>query len=213
MTSIPPNAPTVYIVDDDGSVRRCLSRIVRHAGLEARDFSSAEEFLATRPEAPPHPACVILDLQMPGLGGLELQRELATGPAPCPVIFISGHGDIPATVQAMKQGAVTFLTKPFDDQDLLGAIHEALDRHRALLDSASRTGSLRARIDALTEREREVMAWVITGALNKQIAAGLGIVEQTVKVHRARVMEKMHVHSVAELVRHCDAAGFHSPVT
>ena len=213
MTSIPPNAPTVYIVDDDGSVRRCLSRIVRHAGLDARDFPSAEEFLTARLDAPAHPACLVLDLHMPGLGGLELQRELAAGPAPCPVIFISGHGDIPATVQAMKQGAVTFLPKPFDDRDLLGAIHEALDRHRALLDAASRTDSLRSRIEALTEREREVMAWVITGALNKQIAAGLGIVEQTVKVHRARVMEKMRVQSVAELVRLCDAAGFQSAVT
>ena len=213
MTVPSPRTATVHIVDDDSSVRRSLSRIVRHAGLEAREFPSAEEVLASRPEATPHPACLIVDLQLPGLGGLELQRALATGPAPCPVIFISGHGDIPATVQAMKQGAVTFLSKPFDDGDLLGAIHEALDRHRALLDSASRTRTLRTRIDALTEREREVMAWVITGALNKQIAAGLGIVEQTVKVHRARVMEKMRVLSVADLVRVCDAAGFEAAVS
>jgi len=148
---------------------------------------------------------------MPGLGGLELQRRLNAlngGAAPCPVVFISGNGDIPATVEAMRQGAVTFLPKHFDERDLLLAIAEGLAAHRDLLDGASRTGELRARIATLSPREREVMAWVITGALNKQIAAELGIVEQTVKVHRARVMEKMGVVSVAELVRCCDAAGF-----
>lgn len=205
-----PHPPIVFIVDDDRSLRRSLSRIVRLAGFEPRDFASAEEFLAARPYVTPSPSCLVLDLRMPGIGGLELQRELAAGPAPCPVIFISGNGDIPATVQAMKQGAVTFLPKPFDHDDLLGAVDEALNRQRESMAAASRVGEIRERIESLSLREREVMAWVISGALNKQIAGELGIVEQTVKVHRARVMEKMHVVSVAELVRLCDLAGFKS---
>lgn len=200
--------PTVIMVDDDPSVLRCLSRIVRQAGYEARTFRSAEEFLAERPDPLSHPGCLILDLQLPGLGGLGLQLEVHSGPAPWPVIFISGHGDIPATVTAMQQGAETFLTKPFDHHDLLEAIATAVRKHRSAVDASCRSSELRRRIDALSQREREVMAWVITGALNKQIAAGLGIVEQTVKVHRARVMEKMQAASVAELVRLCDRAGF-----
>jgi FixJ family two-component response regulator len=210
MTDSSPPRPTVYIVDDDSSVRRSLSRIVRQAGFDARDFASAEEFLAA--DRPPAglPACLLLDLRMPGIGGLELQRELAAGPAPCPVIFISGNGDIPATVQAMKQGALTFLPKPFDHDDLLRSIDEAVSRQRESLAAASRVNAVRERIHSLSGREREVMAWVISGALNKQIAGQLGIVEQTVKVHRARVMEKMQVHSVAELVRLCDLASFES---
>ncbi len=207
------SAPTVFIVDDDASVCRCLSRVTRQAGFEPQTFSCAESFLENRPVPVVQPSCLVLDLQMPGLGGLELQRALATDHAPCPVIFISGQGDIPATVQAMKQGAVTFLTKPFDQEALLQAIHEAIERHRRLLASATQINDLRGRIDGMTTREREVMAWVITGALNKQIAGALGIVEQTVKVHRARVMEKMHVVSVAELVRLCDAAGFEAAVS
>lgn len=203
-----PSRATVFIVDDDPSVRRSLSRIVRQAGFEARDFASAEDFLATRTQSHDTPDCLLLDLRMPGIGGLELQRELAVGPSPCPVIFISGAADIPTTVQAMRQGALTFLPKPFDRDELLGSIHEALDRQRDLLAAASRVSDVRERIDTLSGREREVMAWVISGALNKQIAAELGIVEQTVKVHRARVMEKMRVESVAELVRLCDTAGF-----
>lgn len=203
-----PTLQTVFIVDDDASVVRSLSRLVRSAGLESRTFASAEEFLLAQPQPLHQPSCLVLDLQMPGLSGLELQQKLASSPASCPAIFISGNGDIPATVQAMKQGAVTFLTKPFDDQDLLSAIFEALEKHRNLLASGSQLGAIQERMTELTEREREVMAWIITGALNKQIAAALGIVEKTVKVHRARVMEKMTVSSVAELVRHCDAAGF-----
>ena len=203
-----PSRQTVFIVDDDASICRSLSRLVRSAGLEARAFASAEEFLEARPESLQRPACLVLDLQMPDIGGLELQRELSASPAPCPVIFISGNGDIPLTVQAMKQGAVTFLTKPFDDRDLLQSIDEALEKHRHLLASFSQVQSIHDRIDDLTDRERDVMAWVITGALNKQIAAYLGIAEKTVKVHRGRVMEKMRVTSVAELVRQCEAAGF-----
>lgn len=203
-----PIPQTVFIVDDDPSICRSLSRLVRSAGLEARTFASAEEFLSVRPEEWQRPVCLVLDLQMPGLGGLELQRELTAGPAPCPVIFISGNGDIPLTVQAMKQGAVTFLTKPFDAQGLLQSIFEALEIHRNSLTSANQMHAIRDRIDALTEREREVMGWVIAGALNKQIAGHLGIAEKTVKVHRGRMMEKMHVTSVAELVRLCETAGF-----
>lgn len=208
MTDSPPHPPTVYIVDDDSSVRRSLSRIVKQAGFAARDFASAEEFLAARTHNGPSLSCLVLDLRMPGIGGLELQRELAADSSPCPVIFISGNGDIPATVQAMKQGAVTFLPKPFDHDDLLKSIDEAVNRQREHLAAASRVGEIRKRIESLSLREREVMAWVISGALNKQIAGELGIVEQTVKVHRARVMEKMQVVSVADLVRLCDLAGF-----
>ncbi len=200
--------PSVFIVDDDPSLRRSLARVLRQAGREARCYPSAEDFLAELPVVAERPACVVLDLRMPGLGGLELQRALADGPVPWPVIFISGNGDIPATVQAMKQGAVTFLTKPFDSGDLLRAIDEAVARHRVLLADAERVAEVRGRIAAMSAREREVMARVISGALNKQIAGQLGIVEQTVKVHRSRVMEKMRAVSVAELVRLCDAAGF-----
>ncbi|WP_035600516.1 response regulator [Haloferula sp. BvORR071] len=212
MVAPQPLAPTVFIVDDDPSVCRCLGRVARQAGFAETSFASAEEFLAARPAAWEQPACLVLDLQMPGIGGLELQRELAAGPAPCPVIFISGNGDIPATVQAMKQGAVTFLPKPFEHEDLLKAIREALEKHRGQLAAVSESRVLREQIESLTEREREVMAWVITGALNKQIAGELGVVEQTVKVHRSRVMEKMHVVSVAQLVRLCVAAGFEAAV-
>jgi len=199
---------TVLIVDDDPSVRRSLLRLMRHAGLKALAFASAEEFLEKQSTALLHPACVVLDLRMPGLSGLELQQKLSMDSTPCPVIFISGNGDIPATVKAMRQGAVTFLMKPFDNDDLLHAVAEALEKHRALLDSESQVRAIRERMSELTERERKVMSWVITGALNKQIAAELGIVENTVKVHRSRVMEKMRVVSVAELVRVCAQAGF-----
>jgi len=199
--------PTVFIVDDDPSICRSLSRVVRQAGLDALTFPSAEAFLHTRGQPLQHPACAILDLQMPGLNGLELQRALASHPSSCPVIFISGNATIPASVQAMRQGAVTFLTKPFDTADLLHAIHEALAHHRARLQHEALVHRVTTKIDSLTAREREVMAWVITGALNKQIAAELGIVEKTVKVHRARVLEKMQATSVADLVRLCSLAG------
>jgi len=208
MPNIPPVLPTVYIIDDDASICRYLSRLMRQAGLEPRTFSSAEEFLKARNGPMRQTSCLVLDLQMPGLGGLALQRELAGDPAPCPVIFISGNGDIPSTVQAMKQGAVTFLPKPFENEILLKAIDEALELHGDRLASVSQVGAIREKVAQLTDREREVMGWVITGALNKQIGGELGIVEKTVKVHRARVMEKMCVSSVAQLVRLCDAVGF-----
>lgn len=204
--------PIVLIVDDDASVCRSLSRLLRQKGMSTRSFASAEEFLLAPAETWRHPACMVLDLQMPGLNGLELQQRLARHPATCPIVFISGNGTIPATVQAMQQGAVNFLTKPFDSDDLLRAVHEALEQHRHQLKTGARVLTVTTRIQSLTDREREVMAWIITGALNKQIAAHLGIVEKTVKVHRARVLEKMQAGSVADLVRLCEVAGFKSAV-
>jgi FixJ family two-component response regulator len=203
---------TVFIVDDDPSVCRSLSRLVRQAQMDVETYVSAEDFLSTQARPMDHPTCLVVDLQMPGVNGLELQRRLSSRSASCPVIFISGHGDIPATVLAMKQGAVTFLPKPFDGDDLLSAITEALEKHRAQLASGSKVHAVEEHVNDLTEREREVMSWVITGALNKQIAAQLGIVERTVKVHRARVMEKMQVSSVAELVRQCSLVGVEAAV-
>lgn len=200
--------PTVFIVDDDPSVCRTLSRLVRLAGMEARVFHSAEEFLQLQTHPSGRASCMVLDLLMPGINGLEFQSALANSPLSCPVIFISGNGDVPVAVQAMRQGAVTFLAKPFDNNDLLGAISEALEKHQALLDSGSHVRAIQERISQLTVREIEVMAWIITGAPNKQIAAKLNIVEKTVKVHRARAIEKMRTSSVAELVRLCATVGF-----
>jgi FixJ family two-component response regulator len=201
-------ASTVYIVDDDHSVLRSLSRLIRQAGHKPVTFSRAKDFLDL-PQAPQNqPACLILDLRMPGIGGLELQNRHTQDPSACPIIFISGNATIPATVQAIKNGAVTFLAKPFDHDDLLKAIDEALEKHRSIIKDLSQTHAIHERIAMLTEREREVMAWVISGTLNKQIGARLGIVEKTVKVHRARVMEKMQASSLAELVRLCALAGF-----
>jgi len=203
-------SPVVYIVDDDPSVCRSLLRLVRQTGFEGHSYGSAEDFLASHTTAFTRPACLVVDLQMPGLSGLELQQQLAKGPAQCPMIFISGNGDIPSTVKAMKQGAITFLTKPFDTQDLLKAIAEALKKHQASLVADHQLRHILERKAELTERELEVMAWIITGALNKQIAAELNVVEKTIKVHRARVLEKMQVSSVAELVRLCALIGFES---
>ena len=199
---------TVYIIDDDSSVRRSLARLVRDGGHAVETFASAEAFLEALPAAFAGPACAVVDLQMPGLGGLELQEKLVERAAPCPVVFMSGNGSIPETVQAMRQGAVTFLTKPIHDEDLLGAVAEGLAAHRRLLAGSLLADEIRRRIDSLSDRERETMAWVIAGALNKQIAHELEIAERTVKFHRSRVMEKMGVASVADLVRLCDAAGF-----
>ncbi len=204
---MPAVNPTVYIVDDDASVLRSLSRLVRRMDYEPMTFASAEEFLSA--ETPPSSNfCLILDLHMPGLGGLELQRKLSSEPDSCPVIFISGDGDIPSSVQAMKQGAVTFLPKPFDSEDLLKAIDEALEVHRRSLSERKGKQEILSRIQSLTDRERDVLSHVITGDLNKQIASSLGISENTVKIHRSRVMAKMEIVSVAELVRGCELAGF-----
>jgi FixJ family two-component response regulator len=200
--------PKVCIIDDDASVRRGLARLVREGGHIVEVYASAEEFLDSLPAAFDRPVCAVIDLHMPGLGGLELQERMMALPSTCSVVFMSGNGGIPATVQAMRRGAITFLTKPIHDEDLLAAIAEGLESHRLLLLGSQKVGEMRRRIATLSERERETMGWVITGALNKQIADRLGIAERTVKAHRAKVMEKMGVVSVADLVRLCDRAGF-----
>ncbi len=190
---------TIAIVDDDPSVREGLSSLIRSAGLQVETFASAQEFLA-RPGAEA-PSCLVLDLQLPGLSGLELQRRMAEVGLGIPIVFLTGHGNIPASVQAMKAGAVEFLTKPFDEQDLLQAIQEAVERDRRTRQQHAEMRELRDRYESLTAREREVMQHVVSGLLNKQVAAELDIAEYTVKIHRGRVMRKMHAESLADLVR------------
>lgn len=189
----------VYVVDDDSSIRQALSGLLRSVGLRVETFGSANEFLrAQRVEAP---ACLVLDVQLPDASGLDLPGELRNLEVPLPVIFITGHGTIPITVRAMKSGALEFLTKPFRDEDLLGAIDVALKRDRAARVDRSEIVEARRRIERLTPREHEVLELVVAGKMNKQIAAQLGTAEQTVKQHRGRVMRKLQVDSVAELVR------------
>jgi FixJ family two-component response regulator len=195
--------PKVFLVDDDSSVLRALGRLIKSAGYEVQTFVSAREFIDSG-DYQKGPACLVLDVRMPGLNGLDLQRELQAANATLPIIFITGHGDIPTTVRAMKAGAVDFLPKPLKDTVLLKAIDQAVAR--AVRDQAERREleALSQRLNSLTPREREVMALVASGLLNKQIAFELGTVEKTIKVHRARVMEKMGVNSLAELVRVAD---------
>ncbi len=191
--------PTVFVIDDDGSIREALKDLLESVGLRVETFASAPEFLqSSHSDAP---SCLVLDIRMPGLSGLDLQREMAEANIHTPIIFITGHGDIPMTVRAMKAGAVEFLTKPFRDQDLLDAIQQALDRDRAARQEQAETADLRSRFDSLTPRESEVFALVVTGLLNKQIALQLGTSEITIKQHRHQVMRKMHADSFAELVR------------
>ena len=190
---------TIAIVDDDPSVREGLSSLIRSAGLQVETFASAQEFLA-RPGAEA-PSCLVLDLQLPGLSGLDLQKRMAEVGLEIPIVFLTGHGNIPASVQAMKAGAVEFLTKPFDEQDLLQAIQEAIERDRRTRQQHAEMRELQNRYESLTAREQEVMQQVVSGLLNKQVAAELNITEYTVKIHRGRVMRKMHAESLADLVR------------
>ena len=202
---IVPGAPLVFIVDDDPSVRKSLARLLRGAGYEVEAFASAGEFLAR-----PHhdaPCCLVLDVQMPGLTGLELQETLATADQRLSIVFITGYQDIRASVRAMKGGAVDFLTKPVDKQELLGAIERAVTKAGQTHREDARIADIRGRIKTLTPREAEVFSLVVTGMLNKQIASDLGVSEKMVKVHRGRVMEKMRAGSLAELVRLADEGG------
>ena len=189
----------VFVIDDDESIREALHSLIRSVGLKVATFGSAHEFLQS--ERPDVPACLILDVRMPGLSGLDLQRELTEGNIHIPIIFITGHGDIPMSVRAMKAGAVEFLTKPFRDQDLLDAIHQALDRDRRTRSQQADSADLRNRFHTLTPRETEVFELVVKGLMNKQIALQLGTSEITIKLHRRQVMEKMRADSLADLVR------------
>jgi FixJ family two-component response regulator len=200
-----PARPTVYVVDDDPSVRLAMERLLKSVGLTVKTFASAQEFLdQTTPE---WSGCLIVDLRMPGIGGLDLQDQLTARQVRLPVIFLTGYGTVPASVRAMKAGAVDFLEKPVDDQTLLDAVHKALERDRGARRNQAEIQVLHQRLATLTPREYEVLTFIISGRLNKQAAAELGTAEKTIKVHRARIMEKLHCASLAELVRLAEKAG------
>jgi FixJ family two-component response regulator len=197
--------PVVFVIDDDESIREALKSLLRSVGLRVELFGAATEFL--RSKLPDAPSCLVLDVRLPGLSGLDFQTELARANVHIPIIFITGHGDIPMTVRAMKAGAVEFLTKPFRDQELLDSVGIALERDRARREQDSTVHDVKAHFESLTPREQEVMGFVTAGLMNKQIAAKLGVSEITVKVHRGNVMRKMSARSLADLVRMADVLG------
>jgi len=201
----PESQSIVFVVDDDASLREAIKSLLRSVGLEVEVFGTAADFL--KHKFPDVPACLVLDIRLPGVSGLDFQAELAKANIHIPIVFITGHGDIPMTVRAMKAGAVEFLTKPFRDQDLLDSVQIALDRDRARRAQDKAVHEVRVHFDALTPREQEVIAFVTAGLMNKQIAAELGVSEITVKVHRGSVMKKMGARSLADLVRMADALG------
>src|SRR5438128_10538860 len=195
----PPPSPTVFVIDDDAAVRKAVSRLLRSAGIAVAVFASPREFLAQYD--PDMPGCLVLDLAMPDINGLQLQTTLGMKGCTLPIIFLTGHGDVSKSVQAMKNGAFDFLSKPVKDKDLLTAVRAAIERDTVARREQAKLSEIRARLDTLTPREREVLEHVVSGKMNKQIAGDLGIAQATVKLHRARVMEKMKVQSVAELTR------------
>lgn len=202
--------PIVYVVDDDPSVRKALERLLRSAGHEAKTFASAFEFLES--DHLDAPGCLVLDIKMPKVSGLELQDRLAEKGISFPIIFITGHGTVPASVKAFKGGAMDFLQKPFKDREILGAVSRGIEKHRRLRQEQKEMETLRSRLENLTPREREVFRFVVTGMLNKQVAFDLGTTEKTIKVHRARVMEKMGAQSLADLVRFAEKLGIRSSI-
>ena len=208
-TGTPEQQPTIVVIDDDASIRRALDNLLKSVGFAVELFASPQEFLQS--ERPDRPGCIVLDVRFPGRSGLDMQRDLATSNVQLPIIFITGYGDVPMTVRAMKAGAVEFLTKPFRDQDLLDAVGTALEEDRTRRAGEMRMAELRTRFDTLTARERQVMSLVVAGRLNKQVAGELGVSEMTVKMHRRQVMRKMQAAGVAQLVRLADQLGIIPP--
>jgi FixJ family two-component response regulator len=204
-TTTPDGKPTVLVVEDDESLRRALSNLFQSVGLEVRLFGSAADMLQSK--LPGTASCLVLDVRLPGLSGLDFQTELAKANVHIPIIFMSGHGDVPMTVRAMKGGAVDFLTKPFRDQDMLDAVGAAIERDRKRREAETLVSDLQARFETLTPREKEIFAFVSSGLMNKQIAAELGLAEITVKIHRGHITRKMGAKSLAELVRQAEALG------